>query len=207
MFRLTLKDFLSIIGSINTCVPTFSLSLSLSISLSPSVHTIVIWTLRIVAASSHLLCVWCRLTLSVLASIICNHNDCLSSVFVYIYIYLYAILSFEYIIVRHVSEPYFFIIIIIFLLFLFCLLLSGFGSDFKIIISLYFFFLLLLLLLPPPPPHTHTHTHIHTHYVLQTNCRFCIQYMLTVTGKYWKLPVNENLGTYLHRFKSQLLLH
>ena len=44
MFRLTLKDFLSIIGSINTCVPNFSLSLSLSISLSlsPSVHTIVI---------------------------------------------------------------------------------------------------------------------------------------------------------------------
>ena len=33
MFRLTLKDFPSIIGSINTCLPNFSLSLSLSLLL------------------------------------------------------------------------------------------------------------------------------------------------------------------------------
>ena len=73
MFRLT------IIGSINTFVPNFSLSLS------PFVHAFVIWTVRIVAASSHLLCVWFRPTLIVLASIICNLSACLSSVFVYIY--------------------------------------------------------------------------------------------------------------------------
>ena len=100
MFRLTLKDFLSIIGSINTWVPIFSLS--------PFVHAIVIWTLRIVAASSHLLCVWCRPTLAVLASIICNHNACLSRVFVCVYIYIYAILSFEYFVVHRISEPYFY---------------------------------------------------------------------------------------------------
>ena len=80
MFRITLKDFLSIIGSINTWVPIFSLS--------PFVHAIVIWTVSIVAASSHLLCVWFRHTLTVLASIICNHSACLSSVFVYMYISL-----------------------------------------------------------------------------------------------------------------------
>ena len=60
---------------------------SLSLSLS-FVHAIVIWTVRIVAASSHLLFVWFRLTLTVLASIICNHSACLSSVFVYMYISL-----------------------------------------------------------------------------------------------------------------------
>ena len=98
MFRLTLKDFLSIIGSINTWVPIFFLS--------PFVHAIVIWTVSIVAASSHLLCVWFRHTLTVLASIICNHSACLSSFCVYIYIY--AILLFEYFVVHRVSEPYFY---------------------------------------------------------------------------------------------------
>ena len=45
------------------------------------VHTSVIWRVCIVAASSHLLFVWFRPTLTVLASIISNHNACLSSVF------------------------------------------------------------------------------------------------------------------------------
>ena len=47
--RLTSKDFLFTIGNINTCVPNFSPFLSLLMS-------IVIRTIRIVAACSQLLC-------------------------------------------------------------------------------------------------------------------------------------------------------
>ena len=86
--RLTSKDLLSTIGSINTCVPNVSPP-SLSSSLLMS---IVIWTIRIVAACSQLLCVWFRPPLTVLGSITYNHSACLSSFCVC----LYAIFSFEY---------------------------------------------------------------------------------------------------------------
>ncbi len=63
VFRLTLKYFLYIIVVLILVCPA-SLSLSLSPSLSLSLSAIVIWTVRIVAGSSHLLCVWFRPTLT-----------------------------------------------------------------------------------------------------------------------------------------------
>ena len=58
------------------------ISLSVCLSLFSFVHAIVIWTARIVAASSHWLYVWFRPILNVLASVIYDHKAWPSSVFV-----------------------------------------------------------------------------------------------------------------------------
>ena len=136
MFRLTLKDLLSIVVSINTCVPNFSLSLLLYTQLLFERFALLLPPLI-------LLCIWFRPTLIVLASIIYNHSACLNNVFVcnsMRYCHLNTSLFIVYL--NHIfhHHNYFFS------------LSSGFGFDFKIIISLLFFFSFFLLFLRPPPP-------------------------------------------------------